>query len=64
MKRAADGSGEVEEWLKRLFVMEAIALSGGLPFQDLSTEEAVEEGERSATREVEGPEATGLNNAE
>jgi hypothetical protein len=48
MKRAAAGSGDVEEWLKRLFVMEAIALSGGLPFRDLSTDEAVEEGERLA----------------
>jgi hypothetical protein len=61
MKRAAAGSGDVEEWLKRLFVMEAIALSDGLPFRDLSTDEAVEEGERLAEKEVDSPEVAGLD---
>ena len=56
MKRAASKSGEVEEWLKRLFVMEAIALSGGLTLPDLYRDESVEGGERLGGKEIEGSE--------
>lgn len=61
MKRAATKSGEVEEWLERLAVMEEIALSGRLSLPDLHKDESVEGREQLGKKGIKGSQRENLH---